>query len=48
MVVMVPAPQDERYYWFPAVPFFEDVNAPEILLNQDNYSARKKKSYCPE
>lgn len=26
--------QDERYYWFPAVPFFEDVNAPEILLNK--------------
>lgn len=25
---------DGRYFWFPAMPFFEDVNAPEILLNQ--------------
>lgn len=22
------------YYWFPAMPFFEDVNAPQILINQ--------------
>lgn len=25
---------DGNYYWFPAMPFFEDVNAPEILINQ--------------
>lgn len=24
----------EGYYWFPAVPFFEDANKPEILTNQ--------------
>lgn len=24
----------EHYYWFPSMPFFEDNNAPEILLNQ--------------
>lgn len=23
-----------NYYWFPAMPFFEDANAPEILVNQ--------------
>lgn len=25
---------DENYYWFPAVPFFEDANKPQILINQ--------------
>lgn len=25
---------DDRYFWFPAMPFFEDANTPEILLNQ--------------
>lgn len=25
---------DGNYYWFPAVPFFEDANKPEILTNQ--------------
>lgn len=25
---------DERYYWFPAMPFFEDPNSPEILIEQ--------------
>lgn len=24
----------DGYYWFPAVPFFEDANMPEILINQ--------------
>lgn len=24
----------DGYYWFPAVPFFEDANTPEILINQ--------------
>lgn len=27
-------PDDERYYWFPAIPFFEDPNSPEILIEQ--------------
>lgn len=26
--------ESDLYYWFPAMPFFEDANAPEILLNQ--------------
>ncbi|NCC09407.1 MAG: DUF5074 domain-containing protein [Bacteroidia bacterium] len=26
--------KDNNYYWFPAMPFFEDANAPEILTNQ--------------
>jgi len=25
---------DNNYYWFPALPIFEDVNQPEILINQ--------------
>lgn len=25
---------NDNYYWFPAVPFFEDNNAPQIVLNQ--------------
>lgn len=25
---------NDRYFWFPSMPFFEDINAPEILLNQ--------------
>lgn len=25
---------DDRYFWFPSMPFFQDVNTPEILLNQ--------------
>lgn len=25
---------DGNYYWFPAIPFFEDNNLPEILVNQ--------------
>lgn len=25
---------ESGYYWFPAVPFFEDANKPEILINQ--------------
>lgn len=25
---------ESEYYWFPAVPFFEDANKPEILINQ--------------
>ena len=36
--------QDERYYWFPAVPFFEDANAPEILLNQIIVAPGKRKA----
>ena len=26
--------KDNNYYWFPAVPFFEDANLPQILTNQ--------------
>lgn len=29
-----PADVNSGYYWFPAVPFFEDANKPEILINQ--------------
>lgn len=29
-----PEDWNERYYWFPALPVFEDANAPQILLNQ--------------
>ncbi|MCT3940964.1 DUF5074 domain-containing protein [Elizabethkingia anophelis] len=36
--------QDERYYWFPAVPFFEDANTPEILLNQIIVAPGKRKA----
>lgn len=25
---------EDRYYWFPAIPFFEDANKPEVLINQ--------------
>ena len=25
---------DGKYFWFPAMPFFEDANKPQILLNQ--------------
>ncbi|MEG2528016.1 MAG: DUF5074 domain-containing protein [Mucinivorans sp.] len=25
---------DGKYFWFPSIPFFEDVNKPQILLNQ--------------
>lgn len=28
------AGEGEWYYWFPAIPFFEDANKPQILLNQ--------------
>lgn len=26
--------KDNNYYWFPAVPFFQDANQPQILTNQ--------------
>lgn len=26
--------EEKHYYWFPSMPLFQDVNAPEILLNQ--------------
>lgn len=29
-----PTDTNSGYYWFPAVPFFEDANKPEILTNQ--------------
>lgn len=34
IVVNADKTTDEGYYWFPSMPFFEDTNKPEILLNQ--------------
>ena len=36
--------QDGRYFWFPAIPFFEDANAPQILLNQVILAPNKRKA----
>ncbi|AQX11453.1 DUF5074 domain-containing protein [Elizabethkingia meningoseptica] len=36
--------QDGRYFWFPAIPFFEDANAPQILLNQVILPPNKRKA----
>ena len=36
--------QDERYYWFPAVPFFEDVKCARNFIEQDNYSTWKRRA----
>lgn len=33
-----------NYYWFPAVPFFEDANKPEILTNQILLSPKETKT----
>lgn len=35
---------ESGYYWFPAVPFFEDANKPEILTNQILLSPGETKS----
>lgn len=35
---------ESGYYWFPAVPFFEDANKPEILTNQILLSPRETKT----
>jgi len=35
-----------NYYWFPAMPFFEDVNAPEILMNQIIIKPSERKAIC--
>lgn len=35
---------DEKYFWFPAIPFFEDVNKPQILLNQILLTAGEEKT----
>ena len=35
---------DEKYFWFPAIPFFEDVNKPQILLNQILLAAGEEKT----
>ena len=37
---------DNRYFWFPSMPFFEDVNAPEILLNQIILKPGERKAVC--
>lgn len=33
-----------NYYWFPALPFFEDANRPEILINQIILSPEETKT----
>ena len=33
----------DKYYWFPAVPFFEDANKPQILINQIIVNAGQEK-----
>lgn len=35
---------DENYYWFPSIPFFEDANLPEILINQIRLAPRETKT----
>ena len=35
---------DDNYFWFPAVPFFQDVNEPAILVNQIVLSANERKA----
>ncbi len=35
-----------NYYWFPAIPFFQDVNAPEILVNQIVVEPNKRTAIC--
>lgn len=35
---------DGNYYWFPAIPFFEDNNLPEILVNQIRLAPGKTKT----
>lgn len=35
---------ESGYYWFPAVPFFEDANEPEILTNQILLSPKETKT----
>lgn len=35
---------ESEYYWFPAVPFFEDANTPEILINQILLSPKETKT----
>lgn len=37
---------DDRYFWFPTIPFFEDVHAPEILLNQIIVKPNERKAIC--
>lgn len=33
---------DGKYFWFPAMPFFEDANKPQILINQISLKAGAK------
>lgn len=35
---------ESGYYWFPAIPFFEDANKPEILTNQILLSPKETKT----
>lgn len=37
---------NDNYYWFPAIPFFEDNNDPEILLNQVIVESNQRKAIC--
>lgn len=35
----------ENYYWFPSIPFFQDNNHPEILVNQLVVAPEKEQSF---
>jgi len=35
-----------RYFWFPSMPFYEDVNNPEILINQIILKPSERKAIC--
>lgn len=35
---------DGKYFWFPAMPFFEDANQPQILINQILLKTGEKKT----
>lgn len=36
----------DGYFWFPAMPFFQDVNTPEILVNQIIVEPNKRTAIC--
>lgn len=37
---------DGRYFWFPTMPFFEDVNSPQILINQLIVKPNQRMAIC--
>lgn len=38
--------EDDDYYWFSAMPFFEDANSPVILKNQLILETNKENTFC--